>query len=126
MLQLSITLLTKDRLVPYSHFNYHFTACFLEDLWNLLTTGFALLSDNSVLKNAVQYQTCDTGSVGSVLLIDNKLNTATVVYYTGITPRSSACFVCDESSGYELSPLLKVSAELMECGLEAPLCVVSH
>ena len=35
--------------------------------------------------------------------MNTTLNTATVAYYTGITPGSMACFVCDESSGYELN-----------------------
>ena len=43
------------------------------------------------------------GRVGSAVLRNTARDTATVAYYTGTTPGSSACFVCDESSGYEPS-----------------------
>ena len=82
------------------------TACFLEELWNLPATGFTFLSDVSLLEDADQYLSCDDGSigsVGSVVLNDNRLNTATVAYYNGATPGSTACFVYDRSSGYELN-----------------------
>ena len=72
-------------------------------LWNLSTTNTTFLRDVSSLYNAAQYQSCVTGSVGSVVLKDSRLNTSTVAYYTGITPGSRACFVCDEKSGYELN-----------------------
>ena len=35
--------------------------------------------------------------------MNTTLNTATVAYYTGTTPGSTACFVCNENSGYELN-----------------------
>ena len=35
--------------------------------------------------------------------MNTTLNTATVAYYDGTTPDSTACFVCDEKSGYELN-----------------------
>ena len=73
------------------------------ELWNLSTTNTTFLRDVSLLDDAVQYQGCVTGSVGSVALKDSRLSTSTVAYYTGITPGSRACFVCDENSGYELN-----------------------
>ena len=82
-------------------FNDHFTDCFPEELWNLPDTDFAFLSDLSSL-DAAQYPSCDDGS-RSVGLMDNRLNTATVAYYSGTTTGSRACFVCDESSGYALN-----------------------
>ena len=85
-------------------FNDHFTDCFLEELWNLPATGFAFLSDLSSLNDsAAQYPRCDDESVGSVVLRDDRLNTATVAYYNGTTTGSRACFVCDESSGHALN-----------------------
>ena len=76
------------------------TGCSLEELWNLSYVAF--LPDVSLLNNAAaQYPSCDNNSVGSAVLVNTTLNTATVAYYTGTTPGSSACFVCDESSGYE-------------------------
>ena len=85
----------------YKHillFNVHFTDCFLGKLWNLPAPGFAFLSDISSLNDAAQYPSCNVGSVRSVGLMDNRLNTATVAYYNGTTTGSRACFVCDESS----------------------------
>ena len=73
------------------------------ELWNLSTTNTTILRDVSLLDDAAQYQGCVTGSVGSVALKDTALNMVTVAYYTGITPGSRACFVCDENSGYELN-----------------------
>ena len=84
-------------------FNDHFTDCFLEELWNLPDTDFAFLPDLSSLEDAAQYPSCDNGSIGSVVLMDNRLNTATVAYYTGTTTGSRACFVCNESSGHALN-----------------------
>ena len=72
-------------------------------LWNLSTTNTTFLHDVSLLDDATQYQSCVHGSVGSVALKDSRLNISTVAYYTGITPGSRACFVCDENSGYELN-----------------------
>ena len=77
--------------------------CSLMELWNLSTTNTTFLRDVSLLDDAAQYQSCVTGSVGSVALKDTALNMVTVAYYTGITPGSRACFVCDENSGYELN-----------------------
>ena len=80
-----------------------FTDCFLGKLWNLPAPGFAFLSDISSLNDAAQYPSCNVGSVRSVGLMDNRLNTATVAYYNGTTTGSRACFVCDESSGHALN-----------------------
>ena len=75
------------------------TGCSLEELWN--PSYVAFLPDVSLLNNAAaQYPSCDDSSVGSVALRNTTLNTATVAYYNGTTPGSSACFVCEESSGY--------------------------
>ena len=84
-------------------FNNHFTDCFLEELWNLPDTRFAFLSDLSSLGDTAQYPSCDNSSIGSVVLRDNRLNTATVAYYTGTTTGSRACFVCNESSEHALN-----------------------
>ena len=70
------------------------------ELWNLPATDATFLSDVSLLENAAQYPSCDDSSVGSVVLRNTTLNTATVAYYTGTTPGSRACFICDESNGY--------------------------
>ena len=78
-----------------------FTGCILMELWNLPATGSTFLTDISLLNDVIQYPSCDAGSVGSVVLENTALNTATVAYYTGTTPGSTACFVCDENSGYE-------------------------
>ena len=53
------------------------------------------------MNDAVHYPSCGAGSVGSAVLVNTTLNTATVAYYTGTTDGSRACFVCDE--GYELN-----------------------
>ena len=89
--------------MPYFHFNDHFTACFLEELWNLSATDFTFLPDVSSLDAAAQYPSCDDESVGSVALRDTTLNTATVVCYNDTTAGSTACFVCDEESEYALN-----------------------
>ena len=82
----------------------YYTACSLVELWNLPAAGATFLSDVSSLNDsAAQYPSCDVGRVGNVVLVNATLNTATVAYYSGTTPGSSACFVCDESSGYELN-----------------------
>ena len=73
------------------------------ELWNLSTTNTTFLHDVSLLDDADQYHSCVHGSVGSAVLKDTALNMVTVAYYTGITPGSRACFVCDENSGYELN-----------------------
>ena len=70
------------------------------ELWNLPVTDANFLSDVSLLDDAAQYPSCDDSSVGSVVLRDNRLNTATVAYYNGTTSGSRACLVCDESNGY--------------------------
>ena len=73
------------------------------ELWNLSTTNMTFLHDVNLLDDAAQYRNCVNGSVGSAALKDSRLSTSTVVYYTGTTPGSKACFVCDDSSGYELN-----------------------
>ena len=73
------------------------------ELWNLSTTTTTFLHDVNLLDDAAQYRNCVTGSVGSAVLKDSRLSTSTVAYYTGITPGSRACFVCDEYSEYELN-----------------------
>ena len=80
-------------------FHFHDTGCFLMELWDLSATDATFLTDVSLLDDAAQYPRCDDRSVGSVVLRDNRLNTATVAYYNGTMSGSSACFVCDESSG---------------------------
>ena len=78
-----------------------FTGCSLMKLWDLPPTGTNFL--HSLNDTATQYPSCVARSVGSVILENTTLNTATVAYYTGTTPSSRACFVCDEGSGYELN-----------------------
>ena len=73
------------------------------ELWNLSATNTTFLCDVSLLDDATQYHSCVHGSVGSAVLKDSRLGTSIVAYYTGITPGSKACFVCDENSGYELN-----------------------
>ena len=73
------------------------------ELWNLSAADANFLSDVTLLDDAAQYPSCINGSVGSAALMNTTLNTATVAYYTGTTPGSMACFVCDEDSGYELT-----------------------
>ena len=73
-------------------------------LWDLPAAEVNFLPDVSLLNDsAAQYPSCINGSVGSVVLINTALNTATVAYYTGTTPGSTACFVCVVSGGYELN-----------------------
>ena len=74
------------------------------EVWNLPATDATFLTDVSLLNDsAARYPSCDSGSVGSVALLNTTLKTATVAYYNGTTPGSRACFVCDKSSGYELN-----------------------
>ena len=80
----------------------HFTGCNQTELWNIPVAGSTFLPDVSLLNDsATQYSSCDNSSVGSAVLVNTTLNTATVAYYNGTTPGSRACFVCDE--GYELN-----------------------
>jgi len=77
----------------------HFTGCPLEEFWILSSSN---LTDVGSLNNSTaQYPSCDGRSIGSIALVNTTLNTATVAYYTGTTPGSTACFVCDSGSGYE-------------------------
>ena len=78
-----------------------FIGCNLTELWNLPAANATFLTDVSLLNDAAQYPSCDDGSIGSVVLVNTTLNTATVAYYTGTTSGSRACFICDD--GYELS-----------------------
>ena len=87
---------------------YYFTGCSPRDHWHLPAADANFLSDVTLLNDSVQYPSCDDRSIGSVVLVNTTLNTATVAYYTGTTAGSSACFVCDEGSGYELN---KTTAE---------------
>ena len=82
----------------------HITGCNLTELWNLPAPGATFRPDVSSL-NATQYPSCDDESVGSavLVLVDTRRDTATVAYYTGTTPGSRVCFVCDENIGYELN-----------------------
>ena len=66
-------------------------------------TGTTFLSNVRLLNDAVCYQSCDDVSVGSAVLENTTLNTSTVAYYTGTTPGSIVCFVCDKDSGYALN-----------------------
>ena len=72
------------------------------ELWNLPATNVTFLPNVSLL-NDTRYPTCDAESVGSAALVDTRLNTSTVVYYSGTTPGSRVCFVCDKSNGYALN-----------------------
>ena len=79
----------------------HFIGCHLTELWNLPATDATFLPDVSVLNtSAARYPSCDRRSVGTVVLMNTTLNTATVAYYSGTIAGSTACFVCDESSEY--------------------------
>ena len=91
------------KLACRSLLHYHFIGCSPRDLWNLPAAEANFLLDVSSLDDAAQYPSCDDSSVGSAVLVNTTLNTATVAYYTGTTPGSRACFVCDESSGYGLN-----------------------
>ena len=76
------------------------TDCSLEEFWSPPAANAAFLTDVSLLEDTAHYPSCDGGSVGSAVLKNTILNTATVAYYTGTTPGSTACFVCDVDSGY--------------------------
>ena len=98
----------QNYILKYAHLETfllyaYYTACSLVDLWNLPAAGATFLPDVSLLNDSAQYPSCDAAGVGSAVLVNTTLNTATVAYYTGTTPGSSACFVCDDSSGYELN-----------------------
>ena len=69
------------------------------ELWDLPATDANFLPDVTLLDDAAQYSSCINGSVGSVVLMNTGLNTVTVAYYTGTTPGSMVCFVCDRNSG---------------------------
>ena len=72
------------------------------ELWNLSAPGVSFLPNvTTVLDDATQYPSCDNRTVGSAVLVNTTLNTATVAYYTGTTPGSRTCFTCDE--GYEIN-----------------------
>ena len=74
------------------------------ELWDLSADGAAFQDGVSLLGDAAaQYPSCDAGSVGSIVLENTTLNTATVAYFSGNTTNSTACFVCDESSGFTLN-----------------------
>ena len=71
------------------------------DFWNLPAADAIYLSDVSLLNySSIQYPSCDDETVGSAVLVNTTLKTATVAYYSGTTAGSTACFVCDESSEY--------------------------
>ena len=72
------------------------------ELWGLPAADANFLSDVSLLDDAAQYPSCDAGSVGSVVL---EGSIVTVAFYNGLTYGSTACFVCDNSSGYELNTM---------------------
>ena len=107
----------------------HFTGCNIAELWNLPTADDTFLSNFSLLGDtAIQHPNCDDSSVGSAVLRNTTRNTATVAYYNGTTPGSTACFVCDE--GYELNTTTNErvcqrnglwSGNLIVCGVLATL-----
>ena len=69
------------------------------ELWDLSATDATFLTDVSLLNvSTAQYPSCDDVSVGSVVLENTTLNMATVAYYTGTTPGSTACFVWERKS----------------------------
>jgi len=78
------------------------------ELWDLPVADGFLLTNISLLDDAAQYPSCNNGNMGSAVLEDATLNTVTVAYYNGITPGSSACFVCDDDSGYALDAPVNV------------------
>ena len=92
------------------------------ELWNLSAADANFHSDVTILDDAAQYPSCDNGSVGSVMLMNTALNTATVAYYTGTTPGSTACFVCDRSSGYELTAYERVCQSNSTWSGSATIC----
>ena len=84
----------------YLHTDISDIGCSLMELWDLSTTNAIFLNDVSLLANAAQYRSCVTDNISSAVLKDTALNIATVAYYNGTTPGSTACFVCD---GHELN-----------------------
>ena len=103
----------------------------MEEFWDRSAVGFTFLPDVSLLNDAAQYPSCDAGYIGSAVWEDATLNTATVAYYTGTTAGSSACFVCDEDSGYELNATIHErvcrhngtwSGSMIMCGMFIFLC----
>ena len=89
----------------YGDFYYMITGCSVMELWNLPAAADAnFLRDVTLLNDtAPQYPSCDGKSVGSAVLVNTTLNTATVAYYNGTTAGSRACFVCSDGSGYQLN-----------------------
>ena len=81
----------------------HCTGCSLEELWDRSAIGFTFLTDVNLLHDAAQYPSCDAEYIGNVVVENTTLNTTTVAYYRGTTAGSTACFVCDEDSGYEVN-----------------------
>ena len=78
------------------------------ELWDLSAAGAAFQHGVSLLGDtAAQYPSCDDRSIGSAVLVNTTLNTATVAYYTGNMTGSMACSVCDASSGYTLNTSTK-------------------
>jgi len=75
----------------------------MAELWNLPAAGAALLSNVSLLDDAARYPSCVDGNARSSVLVNTTLNTATVAYYIGNMTGFTACFVCDEGSGYALN-----------------------
>ena len=106
-----------------------FTDCSLMELWNRPAANASILPDVSLLNDSAQYPSCINGSVGSVVLKNTTLNTATVAYYSGTTAGSAACFVCDERSGYTANTSYRVcqrnglwSGNFIICGKLWYLC----
>ena len=95
------------KLLPTADFCGMITShadCSPMELWNVPAANVTFLPNVSLLSDTIaRYPTCDAEGVGSAALVDARLNTFTVVYYTGITPGSKACFVCDGNSLYELN-----------------------
>ena len=93
----------------HEKFCAHITDCSPMELWNLSATEATFLLDVSLLNDsAARYPSCDAGHVGSAVLKNITLNTATVAYYSGTTPGSTVCFVCDETNGYEQSASMNI------------------
>ena len=82
----------------------HFTDCSLEELKNQSIAVATFMTDVSSLDDAAaQYPSCDAEILWSFVLVDTRLNIATVAYYSGTTPGSRVCFICDKSNGYVLN-----------------------
>ena len=84
----------------------HFTGCPLAEIW--IQSSSNLPDVRSLNDTAARYPSCDNSSVGSAVLENTTLNTATVAYYNGTTPGSRACYVCDEDNQYELNSTITV------------------